>query len=47
VGIAADAWGLAAALGIPLVAAAAIAVLAPVLSGGPVPRRAPRPVAAG
>ena len=47
VGLAADAWGLAAALAIPLVAAGAIAVLAPVLSGRPVRRRVPAPTAAG
>jgi hypothetical protein len=34
IGIAADEWGLAAALGIPLAAAFVIAVMAPVLSGG-------------
>jgi hypothetical protein len=34
VGAAADAWGLTAALGIPLVAGIAIVFAAPVLSGG-------------
>ncbi len=47
VGIAADAWGLAAALVIPLAAAGLVAVLAPVLSGAPLRRRAPDPVEAG
>ena len=35
VGAAADVWGLAAALAIPLVAGIAIAVVAPVLTGAP------------
>jgi MFS family permease len=40
VGVAADAWGLAAALVIPLVAAGLVALLAPVLAGSPLRRRA-------
>ncbi len=39
IGIAADSWGLAVALGIPLVAAGVIAAMAPVLAGGTVRRR--------
>jgi len=45
---AADAWGLAAALLIPLVAGVSIAVVAPVLTGAPRDRKRPRtPIAAG
>ena len=44
IGASADAWGLAAALGIPLVAGVAIAILAPILTGGPVRRLRPAPM---
>ena len=39
IGAAADAWGLAAALGIPVVAGIVIALVAPVLTGGSIRRR--------
>lgn len=46
VGAAADLWGLAAALGIPLAAAVVIALAAPALSGGALRRRAAPPAVA-